>query len=195
MKSKSEALKGLIEGKLGNLIDSCSIELGDVCIKIKSSTVFDFFRILKMDSELYFEMLLSITAIDWLDSRENRFEVVYHLLSLKNGHRIRVRSEVKEGAEELPSITGLWHSANFMERECFDMYGIKFTGHPDLRRILMYEEFVGYPLRKDYPVQGKQPRIQMLHPEARNTAMDMQRGSLGLVNINPRKSGNVGDRL
>ncbi|RMG44169.1 MAG: NADH-quinone oxidoreductase subunit C [Candidatus Dadabacteria bacterium] len=150
----------------------------------------DFFKILKLDTELGFNILLSVTAVDWLDKRENRFEVVYHLLSLQHLHRLRVKIDVPENNPEVDSLIDLWKSANFMERECWDMYGIKFKGHPNLKRILMYDEFKGHPLRKDYPVQGKQPRVPLRHPEVRNTAVDMHRPPL--VKINKRKEKSVG---
>ena len=86
---------------------------------------------------------------------------------------------------EVDSLTGLWSVTNFLEREVWDMYGIKFKNHPDLRRIMMYDEFEGHPLRKDYPVQGKQPRVQLRHPEVENTARLMQRPAL--VQINSKK--------
>ena len=92
---------------------------------------------------------------------------------------------VPENDPVVDSMVELWPGADFMEREVWDMYGIKFKGHPDLRRILMYDEFVGHPLRKDYPVQAKQPRVPLLNPEVRNTAVDMKRAAL--VTINPRK--------
>jgi NADH-quinone oxidoreductase subunit C len=130
-------------------------------------------------------MLLSVTAVDWMDDRDERFEVVYHLLSLTRKVRLRVKCWVSEDEPKVASVSSLWSSADFMERECWDMYGIEFEEHPNLRRILMYDEFVGYPLRKDYPVQAKQPRIPLRSPEVRNTAVDMQREPL--VQISPRK--------
>jgi NADH-quinone oxidoreductase subunit C len=123
-------------------------------------------------------MFISVTAIDWMDSREERYEVIYHLLSLSQGLRIRVRVFVPESDASLESVQDIWAGANFMEREVWDMYGVAFKGHPDLRRILMYDEFKGHPLRKDYPVQGKQPRIPLRAPEVRNTAVDMKRSEL-----------------
>ena len=88
-----------------------------------------------------------------------RFEVVYHFFSLPLKHRLRVKVPVEESDCELDSLTSLWASANWFEREVWDMFGIRFRGHPDLKRILMYAEFQGYPLRKDYPVNKRQPLI------------------------------------
>ena len=164
--------------------------LGDSVVWIPKEGARGFFSTLKADSELSFDFLVSLTAVDWLDLRETRFELVYHLMSHKTKQRLREKIDIPEMKPEAESVTSLWHSANFLEREVFDMYGIKFEGHPDLRRILLYDEFEGYPLRKDFPVQGKQPRIQMLHPEVRNTAVDMRRANL--VTINPRRASNGG---
>jgi NADH-quinone oxidoreductase subunit C len=120
-----------------------------------------------------------------MDERDDRFEVVYHLLGLGSMLRVRIKIAVPEHKPEVASLVPLFSSANFMEREVWDMYGISFKGHPDLRRILMYEEFKGHPLRKDYPVQGKQPRVALRYPEVENTAREMVRGEL--VAIRSRK--------
>jgi len=109
---------------------------------------------------------------------EDRFEIVYHLLSIPGLKRLRIKVALSEDKPEIDSATDLWTAANFLEREVWDMYGIKFRGHPDLRRILMYEEFQGHPLRKDYPVQAKQPRVPLRMPEVENTARDMKRPTL-----------------
>ena len=91
---------------------------------------------------------------------ESRFVVVYHFFSLEYKHRLRLVVPVQEAEAELDSITSLWAGANWLEREVWDMFGIRFQGHPDLKRILMYEEFEGHPLRKDYPVNKRQPLIR-----------------------------------
>lgn len=133
---------------------------------------------LRDDPKLLFNMLIDVTCVDWLDSKPLRFEVVYQLLSLTHQHRLTVKSALPEESAEIASLRSLWPAANFLEREVWDMYGISFTGHGDLRRILMYDEFVGHPLRKDYPVRGKQPRVPLRIPELRNTSADMLRGDL-----------------
>lgn len=190
--AENQRLYELMQRKLASHVLSVSLDLGEVTVRIARETVNDFFQLLKLDSDLKFNMLLSVTALDWLDARDARFEVVYHLLSLSNLYRLRVKVDIFEEDATIDSVVPLWSSANFMEREVWDMFGIRFKGHPDLRRILMYEEFEGFPLRKDYPVQGKQPRIPLLNPEVRNTALDMRRPAL--VKINPReKSRQQGD--
>lgn len=176
-------LQSLLETKFSDGI-SVTISLGDTVVERANSGVRDFFTILKNDPSFDFNFLVDITAVDYLDTRETRFEIVYHLLSLPSKKRLRVKIPVHESSPKIESIVPVYASANFIEREVFDMYGIIFEGHPDLRRILMYDEFKGHPLRKDFPVQGKQPRVQMLHPEVRNTAVDMVRENL--VSINRR---------
>ena len=109
--------------------------------------------VLVRDSELRFNYLCDITCVDW-HPVEPRFEVVYHLLSIPR--KDRVRWKVKLGGEDpvIDSVTAVWPSANFYEREVFDLFGVRFEGHPDLRRIMMPDDWEGHPLRKDYPVEG-----------------------------------------
>jgi NADH-quinone oxidoreductase subunit C len=175
-------LLSLIQSKLSGQYLDARLNLGDVEVSVARAKMTDFFQILRLDTELLFDFFVSVTAVDWMDKRENRFEMVYHLMSLSFGYRLRVKVAVDESKPEVDSLVTLWPGANFMEREVWDMYGIAFKGHPDLRRILMYEEFVGYPLRKDYPVQGKQPRIRLRAPEVQNTATQMNRPSLVQIN-------------
>src|SRR6266576_1108006 len=114
-------------------------------------------------SALAFDMLTDLTAVDYLKypGREDgpRFEVVYHLYSLAHNHRVRINTRVDEDDAVVPSAVGLWPSANWFEREVWDMFGVRFSGHPNLMRLLLYEEFVGHPLRKDYPIDRRQPLI------------------------------------
>jgi NADH-quinone oxidoreductase subunit C len=107
-----------------------------------------------------FDMLVDITAVDYLYYHEarDRFGVIYALLNTASGERVFVKTFLNEPDLTLPSVYSLWHGADWMEREVYDMYGIVFEGHPDLRRILMPEEFTAYPLRKDYPLRGKGER-------------------------------------
>jgi NADH-quinone oxidoreductase subunit C len=115
------------------------------------------------DAALAFDLLVDVTAVDYLrfPGREDgpRFEVVYHLYSVAHNHRVRVKVRVEQDDPVVPTATGLWPIANWLEREVWDMFGIRFEGNPDLRRLLMYEEFEGHPLRKDYPINRRQPLI------------------------------------
>ena len=182
--AKSEPLLTLLKQKFGRQLVDPRLELGDVVVGIDRTLLFDFIKNLKEDAELRFNFLVDITAVDWLDGKPDRFEVVYHLMSLSNLFRLRIKVTLSESDPQIPSIVSLYSGANFMERETWDMYGITFKGHPDLRRLLMYEEFKGHPLRKDYPLQGKQPRVRLRAPEVSNTARNMLRPSL--VQINKR---------
>lgn len=107
-----------------------------------------------------FDMLVEMTAADYLEypGATDRFGVMYVLLNTTTGERVIVKTHLNPPELELPSVYPLWHSADWLEREIYDMFGIKFEGHPDLRRILMPEEFTAYPLRKDYPLKGRGER-------------------------------------
>ncbi len=131
---------------------------GDDCVFVRKDRIVDVCRVLKEDPKLAFDMAPYITAVDYL-GQDPRFVVVYNLYSTRTNARVRLRVKVPESDCVLPSVTGLWRGADWFERYCFDMYGIGFTGHPDLRRLLMYDEFVGHPLRKDYPLRGRQPLV------------------------------------
>jgi NADH-quinone oxidoreductase subunit C len=109
--------------------------------------------LLKDDSACPFNFLSDITCVDWYPA-EPRFEVVYHLLSIPKKERIRLKVHLSGDSPAIESLTPVWPGANYFEREVFDLFGIRFTGHPYLRRILMPEDWEGYPLRKDYPVEG-----------------------------------------
>lgn len=112
----------------------------------------------RLKSELGFDLLLDVTAVDW-HGQLPRFEVVHHFYSTTHHVRVRVKTRVTEEAPTVDSLVALYGSAHFMERECHDMYGIVFRGNPDLRPILLYEGFTGHPLRKDYPKEQEQPLV------------------------------------
>ena len=109
-------------------------------------------RFLRDDPDLRFALLADLTAVDWLP-REPRFEVVYHLVSIEHSYRLRVMVRVSGASASLPTVADVWPAAGWMEREVWDLFGIAFDGHPDLRRLIMPEDWEGHPLRKDYPVQ------------------------------------------
>ncbi|MEL7415864.1 MAG: NADH-quinone oxidoreductase subunit C [Pseudomonadota bacterium] len=124
----------------------------ELTVTVTPASIASFVSFLKEDAASQFTTLVDITAVDYPE-RERRFEVVYHFLSMTQNQRIRVKAAVRE-REILPSITGIHPSANWFEREVFDMYGVMFSGHPDLRRILTDYGFRGHPLRKDFPTTG-----------------------------------------
>lgn len=112
---------------------------------------------LKMDSDLRMNFLADVVGVDYIN-QSPRFEVVYHLYSLQKKHRIRIKVKLEDG-EQLPSVTSIWAGANWPEREAYDMFGIVFEGHPNMKRIYMAEDWEGYPLRKDYPLRGFKDRF------------------------------------
>ncbi len=136
---------------------------GQAVIVLERSALPAAFHTLRDHPETRFEVLSDLTAVDYL-GRTPRFEVVYELYSLSLNHRLRVKVPVPEGDPVVPTASGVWKSANWAEREVWDMFGIRFAGHPDLRRILMYPEFEGHPLRKDYPVHHRQPLVPERDP-------------------------------
>ena len=147
----------LREGVAGAVLASHAFR-GDATAIVPREKVIEASRFLRDDPELRFDMLLDVTAVDYL-GRVPRFEVVYHLYSVPLNHRIRIKVALEEGDPRLPSLVPIWAGANWLERETWDLYGIAFEGHPDLRRIYLYEEFQGHPLRKDYPKEKRQPLI------------------------------------
>jgi NADH-quinone oxidoreductase subunit C len=133
---------------------------GDDTALIKPELIVPVASFLKTDPELDYNFLMDLTAVDYLKmNRQPRFEVVYHFFSLEKKHRVRIKVPVEDSNPEIDSLTGLWPGADWFEREVWDMFGIKFRGHPNLKRLLMYDSFEGHPLRKDYPYNKRQPLI------------------------------------
>ena len=129
---------------------------GDAAAFVRKERLVEVVTFLKGDEAMRFDLAPYITAVDYL-GQEPRFEVVYNLYSTVHNHRVRLRVKVAESDAVMPTVTGVWRGADWFERYCLDMYGIRFTGHPDPRRLFMQEQFVGHPLRKDYPLRGRQP--------------------------------------
>jgi NADH-quinone oxidoreductase subunit C len=125
----------------------------ELTIWVEKGSVREACAILRDDPECPFNYLCDLTAVDWYPS-EPRFEVVYHLLSIPKKERVRLKAKIDGSSPAIESITSVWPSANFYEREVFDLFGIRFTGHPNLKRIMMPDNWEGHPLRKDYPVEG-----------------------------------------
>ena len=126
---------------------------GELTVVVPKDRIVETCRFLKSDSELRFDLLADLCGID-MYTPAKRYGVIYNLYSLKNKHRIRLKTFTEEGDLKVPTVTGVWATANWHERETYDMFGIIFTGHPDLRRMYMPEEFEHYPLRKDFPLMG-----------------------------------------
>ena len=145
-------IEKLINSELSSKILSSKIEFNELIFKISHSEILDIIQFLKYDERLKFKQLIDIAAIDY-PNKEKRFEIVYLLLSIENNARVKLSINFDTN-ENITSITQIFPSANWMEREVFDMYGIKFKNHPDLRRILTDYNFKGFPLRKDFPLTG-----------------------------------------
>ncbi len=163
--SRLETLSLCVKNILANKIVSTTEQLGELTIEVDPSELLLVMKTLRDNSELGFEILIDLCGVDYLSYGEesitegsrhdNRFAVVYHLLSISNNYRLRVRAyTAKDEVPVLDSVIEVWPVANWFEREAFDLYGIVFNGHPDLRRILTDYGFIGNPFRKDFPLTG-----------------------------------------
>ena len=158
----------LLKQQFGDAVLQTHQFRGDETIVVKREAVHEVLKFLRDSAELDMNFLMSLTCGDYMTfpqtrpvgdyagAAEARFEVVYHLYSLKKGHRVRIKAPVA-GGESVESAHDLWASADWMEREAWEMYGVKFAGHPNLKRLLTHQDFVGYPLRKDFPLKKRQP--------------------------------------
>lgn len=147
-------MENLISTKLKEKFPESTLEIaefrGELTIVVKKEDMVPLCTFLRDDPDLCFNFLSDLCGVDYL-GRKPRFDVVYHLYSLDKNHRLRLKVKVEEG-ESVPSVTYVWNTANWHEREVFDLFGITFDGHPDLSRILLPEDWEGYPLRKDFPL-------------------------------------------
>ena len=141
-----------LQKALPGAVEQLSFWVGDWTVIVPAARLLDVATFLRDDAAASFDYCSDVTAVDW-PPRERRFDVVYCLYSVRLRHRVRIKVRAGEG-EEVPSVTGLWPAANWLEREVYDQYGVNITGHPDLRRILMPDDWQGYPQRKDYPLEG-----------------------------------------
>ena len=136
-------------------------EPGDqMFVRVEPEHLYEVLTFLRTDNKLLFEQLVDLTCVDYLNfpNATDRYGVIYSLLSITHGHRIWLKAYVNDPTPKLPTATSIWKGADWMEREVFDMFGIVFDGHPDLRRILTWDDFGSFPLRKDYPLRGKGER-------------------------------------
>jgi NADH-quinone oxidoreductase subunit C len=144
-------MQAALERQLAEKVEEILEAYGELTCKVGAADLLEVGQLLRDGEEFRFKFLADITGID---CGGGAFEVVYHLLSMEHKRRLRLKIKVAEG-EKVSSVTGIWPTANWHERECYDLLGIEFAGHPDLSRILMPEGFSGHPLRKDYPVKGE----------------------------------------
>jgi NADH-quinone oxidoreductase subunit C len=143
-----------LKNKYLNEISDVSEFRGQVFVSVNRDRILDICRFLRDEPDIYMDYLADLCGVDYPD-RQYRFEVVYTLYSIRHAHRICIKALVPEDNPSIDSVVSLWSGANWHEREACDMFGIVFNGHPDLRRILMPEDWEGYPLRKDYPLKGR----------------------------------------
>lgn len=146
-----------VNARFPNAITEANDDRGELTLYVESASIVEVCRLLRTESK--FVRLSGVTAVDWHPA-EPRFEVVYHLHSPERNLRLRLKCRVPGTDPAIDSVTVVWRGANWYEREVFDMFGIKFNNHPDLTRILMPEDWEGYPLRKDYPVHGQKYSYQ-----------------------------------
>lgn len=151
MAENNRAVIRLKEKFASSIIDVVEFR-GEVTVTVKKDSILDVLLFLKQS--LQYNLLTDVTAVDYLGKKEERFMMVYQLYSIPNKDRLRIKTPVTEADCTVPSATQVWRTANWLEREVFDLFGITFDKHPDLRRILMTDDWVGHPLRKDYPLQG-----------------------------------------
>jgi NADH-quinone oxidoreductase subunit C len=160
MSKSIETLTAAIQEILGERLVSATTALDELTVVVKAEHLLSVCAALRDDGKLHFEQLIDITGIDYSHYGDGtyegpRFAAIYHLLSLKHNWRLRLRVfAANDDFPVLESVIGIWACANWYEREAFDLYGIMFTGHPDLRRILTDYGFVGHPFRKDFPLSG-----------------------------------------
>jgi NADH-quinone oxidoreductase subunit C len=154
-----------VQAKFQDAILDVSDVQGELVVVVRKDTVYALLEYLKDDSELSYDFLADVTAVDYASMEDvlmkydyARFMVVYQLYSLKHNTRLRVKAPVHEKDASIESVVSLWNGANWLERETYDMFGITFENHPDLRRLLMPDDFEGHPLRKEYPLRGRGER-------------------------------------
>ena len=152
MDENLNSLGQILAGKITDGLDSWHVAFGELTLNVSRSQILKVLRFLRDDASCQFECLIDICGVDW-PARERRFDVVYHLLSPRQNQRIRIKVQT-DATMPVPSAVEVFPAADWFEREAFDMYGILFSGHPDLRRLLTDYGFQGYPLRKDFPVSG-----------------------------------------
>jgi NADH-quinone oxidoreductase subunit C len=163
-----------LQARMPEAVEHVAYWVGDWSVIVAPDRVAEAATFLRDASEGRFDYLSDLTAADWPARTDRRFDVIYCLYSTTLRQRVRVKARVADG-QPVPSVTGVWTAANWLEREVFDMFGITFTGHPDLRRILMPADWQGHPQRKDYPLEGP-GELLMESPQdwlkARQTAVE-----------------------
>ncbi len=148
-----------LQEKFPQAVVEVSAQFGDDTLVIQKDALLEIMDFI-YQKPYEFTMLLDLTCVDYMGETP-RYQMVYHVSSLAHNLRLRLKAAVEEGDLTIDSLTGRWKNANWLEREVYDMFGIRFNRHPDMRRLFMYEGFEGHPLRKDYPLRKRQPCIQL----------------------------------
>ena len=157
-----EKVKGFLKEKFGEAIIADSEFRGQLSIVIKKDSLFDICSSLKTSNELDFAFLIDVCAIDWLgqdEEADGRFEIFYNLYSLKNKYRLLLKVRLSADEAEIDSLCSLWDTADWLEREVFDLFGIEFTGHPNMIKIVTPDDLKGHPLRKDFALTYEMPQF------------------------------------
>jgi len=160
MDARLETLAAQVRNRFAEVLSSSKLEAGELTIEVPHARIEEVCLALRDEAALGFSMLIDLCGVDYLEygmsdvEPGRRFAVVYHLLSLKNNQRIRVRCFLDDEQPRVASVIAVWAAANWFEREAFDLFGILFDGHPDLRRLLTDYGFIGHPFRKDFPLSG-----------------------------------------
>ncbi|TKJ42417.1 NADH-quinone oxidoreductase subunit C [candidate division LCP-89 bacterium B3_LCP] len=157
-----------LEEKIGTDNLQTNYPHDQLTITVSRDKIQEALQFLRDDDEALFDHFMDLTAVDYI-GKQPRFQVVIHLVSIPKSQRIRIKINIDDDSAEMPTITGIYPAADWFERECYDLYGIRFAGHPNLKRIMLYDEFEGYPLRKDYPIRKRQPRVELRKPEVRRS--------------------------
>jgi NADH-quinone oxidoreductase subunit C len=160
-----------IREKFGDAITEAVATFGQQIVRVKKDSFIDLCRFLQTDEDALFDLCSDLTALHWPERKGEEFDIVLQLYSTQKNRRLRIKVSVAEG-ESCPTVTRLWSGADWMEREAFDMFGIHFDGHPDLRRILLPQDWPGHPLRKDYPVEYRDNEWTDKHLEYREVDYD-----------------------
>ncbi len=215
----SKALIELVRERFPGAVTSSSSDRGDDSVVVKRESLLEILTFLKNDEATQMKLLADIVALDMLTYQsemtgggslasqevtsyslskkpqgEPRYRILYNLYSVTLKHRLHVRVEVRSDDAKVPSAVGIWKAADWLERLAWDMMGVEFTGHPNLKRILLYPEFVGHPLRKDYPVQKRQPLVAELDfpdlvrgpgPGPGGAGVPMSQTHVGRTNVDP----------
>lgn len=150
---RSHPALGLLMAWNGSAVQSVRFDRDELTVWIAREAICEAATVLRDSPECPFNYLADLTCVDWYPS-EPRFEVVYHLLSIPRKERVRLKVRLDGSSPAIESVTSVWPAANHYEREVFDLFGVRFAGHPNLKRIMMPDDWEGYPLRKDYPVEG-----------------------------------------